>query len=204
MSSGSHEGSRLSLWRAVAKELGAEMDYTDDRHASGRSEIINMRVPHKHWCIDFQCEGKRSSDGKAEGRSRVRCPIVNPRHFRFHLYEEKLQDRFRKIVGLQDILIGDTDLDRRFIIQANSEAHIQELMSAESVRKAFDNPHIEHLRIIDDELNNPEPLPAHMDYLYGATQDRMSNRAEIIAHFELFSATLEELLKLGHIEPDQE
>ncbi len=201
----------MRTWQDVARTLGAELDYADERSPERRQERIDMRVRHRHWTVEFACKAnhapKTSRNGapKAplEAYTRLRCAIRNPGQFRFSLYEERLTDRLYKIIGLQDILVGDGPIDKRFIIQANDADKIRALFGLANVRAAFASPHIQHLRLIDDEPSAEAPLPPGTDLLYGRSDHRMDRPEEILAYFQLFSATLDGLLELGFIQGQQ-
>ena len=189
----------LRTWQHAAQILGGELDYADERDDKGRSENLELRVAHRHWHIAFAARTVERSDEKPDAYTRVRCEVRNPERFRFTLYEERIKDRLFKIMGLQDIIVGDAAIDKRFIIQATHEDRIQALFHLASVRAAFASPYVAHLRLIDDEDNATHPLPPGMDLLYGRSAKRMHELPEILAHFQLFSATLDGLLELGYI-----
>lgn len=201
----------MRTWQDVAHTLGAELDYSDERSPSARLERMDLRVQHRHWTMEFACKakhapttnGKSTSKPPLEAYTRLRCAIRNPEQFRFSLYEEKFTDRFYKIIGLQDILVGDGPIDKRFIIQSNDADKIRALFGLSSVRVAFASPHVQHLRIIDDEPSAEAPLPSGVDLLYGRSDHRMDRAEEILAYFQLFSATLDGLLELGFISADR-
>jgi hypothetical protein len=203
----------MRTWQDVAHTLGAELDYADERNTAYRLERIDLRVRHRYWTMEFACKakhpphkGKRSGNSRAnaalEAYTRLRCAIHNPEQFRFSLYEEKLTDRLYKIIGLQDILVGDAPIDKRFIIQSNDAEKIRCLFGLPAVRAAFASPHVQHLRLIDDEPSAEAPLPPGVDLLYGRSDHRMDKTEEILAYFQLFSATLDGLLELGYIQAE--
>jgi hypothetical protein len=188
----------LEAWQNVARTVDAHLDFVDQSTAAGRYEEVCLHQRYRHWDLNFKCTLLRK-EGKEKTATVFRSPIIKGSGLRFNLYEEKMRDRLLKIVGLQDILIGDQELDRRYIIQANDEKQIQDLMSIESVRKAFESPFIEHLRIIDDEDMSEQPLPPHMDLLYGKTEHRIAREEVLLAHYTLFTSTLDALLTLDFI-----
>jgi hypothetical protein len=193
----------LHTWQDAARTLGGELDYADDRTERGREERVALRVRHRHWRVDFDVRAHTPADAKeTEAVTRLRCAVANPDRFRFNCYEERFQHRLFKIMGLQDIVVGDPLLDRRFIIQASHEDRIRALFGLASVRAALASPHVAHLRLIDDEPDAESPLPPGVDLLYGRSERRMDRAEELLAHFQLFCATLDGLLELGFIRPD--
>jgi hypothetical protein len=190
----------LRTWQQAAQTLGGELDYADERNDKGRSERLELRATHRHWPIAFAARTVERSGQKPDAYTRVRCAVRNPDRFRFSLYEERIKDRLFKFMGLQDIIVGDPAIDKRFIIQATHKDRIQALFHLASVRAAFASPYVAHLRLIDDEDNAANPLPPGTDLLYGRSAKRMHDLPEILAHFQLFTATLDGLLELGYIE----
>ncbi len=189
----------LQMWQDVAQVLGAELDYTDNRTDKTRLEEITLRVSHRRRTIRFY--SRSSSTGKRSPKSdtNIRCEVRNPQQFYFNIYEQRLKHRLFKVIGLQDIPIGDPDLNRRFIVQASHEAYIRQLLNLPLVRAGFASPFIQHLSLSGNlETEAGASLLDHCQ-LYGKTEQPLSAQGEILAHFQLFAATLDGLADLALI-----
>ena len=87
-------------------------------------------------------------------------------------------------------------MDKRYIVQANDEQKIQQLLHLPLVRAVFASPFIQHLRLTN-KVALDEMEKSSTDFqLYGRTERRMTAKAEILAHFQLFAATLDGLSEL--------
>ena len=186
----------LKTWQDVAHTLGAEFAYSDNREDTNSLEEISLRVSHRKWLIEFTSKSKIAGKDKAEAYTRIHCSLQNPHQFQFNIYEQELKHRLFKIIGLQDIPISDPDLDKRYIVQANDEQKIQQLLHLPLVRAVFASPFIQHLRLTN-KVALDEMEKSSTDFqLYGRTERRMTAKAEILAHFQLFAATLDCLSEL--------
>jgi hypothetical protein len=66
---------------------------------------------------------------------------------RLEVYPERIQSRIGKLMGMEDIEIGDTEFDRRYIISGNDHAAIRQFLTP-GVREQIDL--LRELRTIDD------------------------------------------------------
>jgi len=68
--------------------------------------------------------------------------------FNFTLYREKPLHQVNKVLGMQDIVIGDPEFDRRYIIKSNNEGYLKELLSNFNVRELIITEDAVDLRIL--------------------------------------------------------
>ena len=61
--------------------------------------------------------------------TRMRAPYVNPEGFRFTIYRKSVFSGLGKMLGMQDIEVGDPEFDEAFIIKANNEPRVQHLFA---------------------------------------------------------------------------
>lgn len=191
----------LPVWQDFAREHQARLDYSDDRTGDGREESIRMHIDYRYWKFELTCLRVTQSTGRPnEQYTRIKTEINNKDHFRFNLYPEKAKHRLYKIMGLQDIIIGDSYLDRRYIIQASDEDKLKKLLSISSVRRVLESKHIQQVGVIDDEKQTPNPLPLHKDILVGRIDTRLTEATQIKAHIDMVSNILDALLDLEFIQ----
>ncbi|MBI1192651.1 MAG: hypothetical protein GC205_05695 [Bacteroidetes bacterium] len=213
----------LRSWQDVAHILGAELDYADNRDHQTREEAITMRVRHRHWTIEFESRTNSKGKEQTDAYTRISCSLPGANVFSFNIFEGRLKHRLFKIMGLQDIIIGDAALDRRFIIQADEEAHLKRFLLNPMVRAGLASPYVQQLRLGQNQHpghsqnlgqsqspglgseqgqgpgQNQESSAQHgplTHQLYGRTERRMHAKAEILAHFQLFAAALDGLYGL--------
>ena len=61
--------------------------------------------------------------------TRMRAPYVNPEGFRFTIYRKGVFSDLGKLLGMQDIEVGDPDFDEAFIIKGNDESKVRDLFA---------------------------------------------------------------------------
>jgi len=184
-------------WQEVAHILGAELDYADQWEDQTRTESLTLRVRHRHWTIAFESKSNHKGKEKAEAFTRVFCPLPAKADFKFNIFEERLKHRLFKMMGLQDIVIGDVALDRRFVFQATHEEQLRQFLSNPLVRAGFASPAVQQLR-----LGLPEGPEEHSTahQLFGRSEKRLHAKGDILAYFQLFAAALDGLHALDLIE----
>lgn len=197
---------QLKTWQQTAQWLGAEFRYADDREDQLRQETLMLQVVHRGRSIRLSSRrvhtGKVGKE-KSPGETRMTCAVVNPSGFSFNIFEQQLKRRLFKIIGLQDIPLLDPDLDRRYIVQANREGHIRELLHLPLVRSVFASPHVEHLQLAAapgewlSELSSELSVQPETFLLSGQLDRLLATKEELMDHFQLFAATLDGLDELN-------
>jgi hypothetical protein len=83
--------------------------------------------------------------------NRMRAPYVNPEGFRFAIYRKGFFSDLGKLLGMQDIEVGEPDFDEAFIIKGNDEDRVRVLFSEPKIRQMIeDQPQI-RLEVRDSE-----------------------------------------------------
>jgi len=78
------------------------------------------------------------------------APLSSNDDFRFAVHTKHITDAIGKLFGMQDVVIGHTDFDEKFIIKTNNEAKVKALFNDSSVRNILLSlPHFT-LEIIDE------------------------------------------------------
>ena len=62
--------------------------------------------------------------------TRMRAPFINPDNFRFSIYRKGVFSELGKLLGMQDIEVGDPEFDEAFIIKGNARDQCREIRSA--------------------------------------------------------------------------
>jgi hypothetical protein len=108
---------RETIWRQLAAETGAS--FVDGGFWKGDK----VEASHGEWRITLEIVAY----GKAQA-TRLRAPFVNPDGFRFTVYRKQIFSELGKILGMQDVNVGQPDFDRDFIIQGTDEAKLRRLL----------------------------------------------------------------------------
>ncbi|MCW3109070.1 MAG: hypothetical protein JWQ09_3576, partial [Segetibacter sp.] len=65
------------------------------------------------------------------------APLHALTDFRFAIHEEHFTDEIGKFFGMQDVVIGYEEFDKRLIIKTNDQAKAREIFADASVRTVF-------------------------------------------------------------------
>jgi hypothetical protein len=101
--------SKDELWRQLSEEIGAQFV---EGGFWKRSKVQAQVGP---WTVTLDTSTS-DDDGKTPV-TRLRAPYVNPEGFRFTVYRKGLFSDLGKLLGMQDIEVGDTEFDDAFIIK---------------------------------------------------------------------------------------
>jgi hypothetical protein len=182
--------SQNEIWQQLCKEIGADFV----RGGFWRGHRVQARVGE--WTVTL--DTYTVSTGKSHVTyTRMRAPYVNADGFRFTLYRKTLFSGIGKLLGMQDIEVGDPDFDRDFIIKSNHETKAMALFLNEKIRRLIQaQPNI-HLEIKDDEGVFGASFPQGVDEVRFQVAGLIKDMDRLKALFELFAEVLQTLCRLG-------
>jgi hypothetical protein len=129
--------------------------------------------------------------------TRLRAPYVNPLGFRFRVYRKSAFSDLGKMLGMQDITIGDAPFDDAFIIQGNAEARVRELLADPKLRALIAAQPKVMFEVKDNEGWQGPRFPAGTDELRFVAGEVIKDIERLKKLFELFGHTLWRLCALG-------
>lgn len=129
--------------------------------------------------------------------TRMRAPYVNADNFQFKIYPENFLSPLGRVLGMQDILIGDPSFDEHFVIQGNDAAKVGRFFNDETLKELLYTQSSLLFQVKDDEGWFGASFPKGVDELYFERVGVMRNLAELRSLFELFSYSLHRLCHLG-------
>jgi len=187
--------SREEIWRQLAAETGAS--FIDGGFWKGG----RVEASHAEWRITLEIVAY----GKTQA-TRLRAPYVNPDGFRFTVYRKQIFSELGKMLGMQDVDVGQPDFDRDFVIQGTDEAKLRRLFANARIRELIAaQPQIHFTvkaapgiftRDLFAEVP-PENVNA-LEFLTGSvTQDKVKDKERLRLLFDLFAETLDELCRMG-------
>jgi hypothetical protein len=136
------------LWRELAGKIGGEY-----REGPWYNEHIIM-AHHREWIIKLDTYVAVTSVGEEEDHTvftRIRTPYVTKDRFRFRVYQEGFWSKIGKLLGMQDIEIGDESFDNTFIIKSNMEGMVKEFFGNQRIREIMMSRPSIHLEVGDAE-----------------------------------------------------
>jgi hypothetical protein len=120
--------SKAEVWRQLCQEIGAEVVHG----GFWKGKKVVARV--ENWTITLDTYTV-STGQSSTTYTRMRAPFMNADGFRFAIYRKGPLSKLGKALGMQDIEVGYSELDRDFIIKGNDQAKIHALFSNERIRE---------------------------------------------------------------------
>jgi hypothetical protein len=127
----------------------------------------------------------------------MRAPFVNPDGFRFTVYRKGVFSGLGKLLGMQDIEVGDPGFDEAFIVQGNDEARVRSLLADPKLRAMIaDQPEI-RLTVKDSEGWFGPSFPEDVDELHFQVVGVIKDVERLKGLFDLFAVVLDRLCRIG-------
>jgi hypothetical protein len=182
--------SKEEMWSQLSREIGAEYQQ------GGFFKVGKVVLTHREWQITL--DTYTVSTGKSHVTyTRIRAPFVNPDGFRFNIYRKDIFSGIARLLGTQDIEIGDAYFDDEFIIQSSSQDLVYRLLSNLEIRQLIQNQPDIHFEVKDDEGWFQNKFPEGVDELYFQTSGVITDVGRLKALFDLFAAVLDRLCRFG-------
>lgn len=184
--------SRAEIWRQLSSEI-------DGRYVEGNWRHDRVEANHGAWTVTLD-KYARSTGKTTIVFTRMRAPYVNSAGFRFTIYRKGLFSELGKLLGMQDIEIGDPSFDEAFIVQGNDEMKVRQLLSNAKVRELIAAQPAIHFAVKDDEgwfgAQFPEGVDELIFHVTGVIRD--VERLKLL--YDLFAETLDQLCRIGAAE----
>ncbi len=129
--------------------------------------------------------------------TRMRAPYVNPEGFRFTIYRKGLFSELGKLLGMEDIEVGDTEFDEAFIIKGNDEGKVRDLFADARLRELVRVQPSIHLAVKDSEGWFGPKFPEDVDELHFQVVGVIKDVDRLKSLFDLFAAVLDQLCRIG-------
>ena len=181
---------RKEIWGQLSSEMGAR--YVE----GGFGKADKIQATHGDWTVTL--DTYVVSTGKTViVFTRMRAPYVNPGGFRFTVYRKGIFSGLGKMLGMQDIEIGDESFDQDFIIKGTDEARVRELLSNTKIRELIARQPEIRFTVKDDEGWFGTSFPEGVDELYFQVVGVIKDVERLKLLYELFTETLEQLCRMG-------
>jgi hypothetical protein len=182
--------SKDEVWRQLCQEIGAE--FVEGGFWKGNKVQAHVGP----WTITL--DTYTVSDGHSSTTyTRMRAPYVNPEGFRFTIYRKSFFSDMGKLLGMQDIEVGDPEFDETFIIKGNDESKVRELFANPKIRQMIQAQPEIRLEVKDSEGWFGPKFPENVDELYFQVLGVIKDVERLKALFDLFAAVLDRLYRIG-------
>ena len=182
--------SKDDVWRKLSDEIGAK--FVDGGAWKGNK----VQATVGPWTVTLDTFTVSTQNSKVT-YTRMRAPYVNPEGFRFTIYRKSVFSALGKLLGMQDIEIGDPAFDEAFIIKANNEPRVQHLFADTKLRALIQAQEHIRLDVKDSEGWFGPKFPENVDELHFQVVGVLKDVQRLKSLFELFAAVLEQLCKIG-------
>jgi hypothetical protein len=119
------------VWKEFAEEFGATVDDPNpDSSSAGMSMIVPItKTP---WALIYTMDpGIKGANG---GHTSIEVNYAPRGDFKFAIHPQKKIDDISKLLGMQDIIIGDKSFDPLFIVKGNDVGKVRDLFSVDQIR----------------------------------------------------------------------
>jgi hypothetical protein len=182
--------SKDEAWRQLSQEIGAE--FVDGGLWKGNKVQVHI----KPWTITLDTYDVNTQYSHVT-YTRMRAPYVNPEGFRFTIYRKGFFSEVGKLLGMQDIVVGDPEFDEAFIIKGNDEARLQTLFADARLRELIQVQPTIRLDVKDGEGWFGPKFPENVDELHFQVIGVIKDVGRLKGLFDLFAAVLEQLCRIG-------
>jgi hypothetical protein len=181
--------SKDEVWRQLSEEIGAEFI---ERGFWKGSKVQAHVGP---WTVTLDV-GYSQDDGESR-TTRIRAPYVNPDGFRFKIFRRSVLSDLGKLLGMQDIEMGDPEFDEAFIIKGNDEDRVRVLFANPKIRQMIQAQPKIRLEVKDSEGWFGPRFPEGVDELHFEVLGVIKDLERLKALFDLFAAVLDQLCRIG-------
>ena len=129
--------------------------------------------------------------------TRMRAPYVNPEGLRFTVYRKGFFSELGKLLGMQDIEVGDPEFDEAFIVKGTDEFKVRELFADPEVRSLLLAQPEVRLEVKDSEGWFGPSFPEDVDELHFQVVGVIKDVERLKGLFDLFAAILDRLCRIG-------
>jgi hypothetical protein len=178
------------VWRELSREIGAE--FVEGGFWKGNKVQAHVGP----WTVTLDTHEVHSQHSHVT-YTRVRAPYVNPDGFRFTVYRKGLFTELGKLLGMQDIEVGDPDFDEAFVVKATDEARVQTLLADPKLRALLQAQPEIRLGVMDSEGWFGPKFPPDVDELHFQVVGVISDVGRLKGLFDLFAAVLDRLCQIG-------
>jgi len=178
------------VWRQLCQEIGAEFV------EGGLWKGNKVQVHVKPWTITLDTYTVNTQHSHIT-YTRMRAPYVNPEGFRFTIYRKGFFSELGKLLGMQDIAVGDPEFDEAFIIKGNNEARVQNLFADARLRELVQGQPTIRLDVKDSEGWFGPKFPENVDELHFQVIGVIKDVDRLKSLFDLFAAVLDQLCRIG-------
>ena len=183
--------SKDEVWNLLAQQIGGE--FKPGEGWNGRSRV---EAKVGQWVVTL--DTFVVSTGKSTiVFTRMRAPYVNRDGFRFTITRAGVFSPVARVLGFQDVEIGDAAFDKAFVVKTNDEPRVRTFLADADLRAKLALQPTLTLSVLDDEGWFGAKFPEGVDELKFHTVGVIKDLVRLQQLFDLFAATLNRLCHIG-------
>ena len=175
-----------SMWAELSDELGGRFE---DRRGWRFDKI---KVQEGDWTVTIDLHSHAGYRSEAL-YTRIRVTFDNQAGIKFKLYHQGLLDTIEAKLGMQDIIVGDPDFDRKFIIQGSDDAVVKKLLADDDLRARIASEPRIHLTLRDSGDWFTEEFPDGVDELVLEVENEVTDMERLKKLYTIVADLLHEL-----------
>ncbi|MBT3269737.1 DUF3137 domain-containing protein [Candidatus Poribacteria bacterium] len=184
--------SQGDVWTQFADAVDG--DFTDGGFF--RPDVVHAKVGE--WTVTLDTyttggEAQAAGGGAQRTFTRMRAPYLNSDGFGFAVCRAGLFTPLGRLLGAQDIEVGDAQFDRDFVIKGNDEAKVRALFPNDRIRNLIRAQRSIRFEVKDDEGWFRQKFPDGVDELYFSAAGIIKDLSRLRLLFDLFAETLNQL-----------
>lgn len=155
-----------------------------------------VEVRHRDWVVTLDTHS--SGSGKdSHTHTRFRAPYLNRDGFVFEIYRESIFSPLGRMLGMQDVEIGDPAFDDNFVIKTNDEVKVRALLASGEIRSLLHAQPDVQFAIREDEGWFGADFPDGVDELYFDAHGLITDVEQLRSVYLLFAEVLDQLCRIG-------
>jgi len=183
--------SRADVWARLAEEIGGT--FTRGSWFNSRDRV-DAKVGA--WQVTLNIH-MQSTGKSAVAFTQFRAPYVNADQFRFRVYRKSIFTPIGKLIGMQDVEIGEEEFDEAFVIKGNNELKLKQLFGNPRLRELLGAEKSVYFEVCDDEGWFSQKFPDGVDELRFRALGTIKDIDHLKRLFDLFAETLHTLCHVG-------
>ncbi len=187
--------SRKEIWHQFCDEVGGQY------HVGGFLKSDKVIIRHGAWTTVLDTVNQNAGQ-HSQTYTRIRAPYVNPGGFRFTIYRKTIFTGIGKLLGMQDVEVGDPDFDAAFVVRGNDEGRLRALLANERIRQLIAMQPAIYFTVKDDEGRFGPKFPKEVDEIYFGVAGVIKDLDRLKALYYLFVETLNHLCQIGAASED--
>lgn len=181
------------VWRDFADSKGGQV--VEDQSKTN-SPIISMHIPVEgtDTSINF-APFRLKGDNKKEKGTSASIHFAPRESFVFSIRSEKGMDQIGKMMGVQDIQMGDQEFDERFLIQGSDPGKVVHLFAELNLRDLLLSQNTADLRLVHESDHFPAELkvPKGRHAVVYGHNDRPDKFEQLEAIFQILTTVVHRL-----------